>query len=61
MGLDPVWISPVRHTISFDSPFQLLAEPLITVLSALIFGKQVNTFVLKGGLLIFTGVYLVTK
>jgi drug/metabolite transporter (DMT)-like permease len=40
----------------------LFAEPLVTVLFAVMFvGEEVSMSILAGGLLIFIGVYLVTR
>jgi drug/metabolite transporter (DMT)-like permease len=40
----------------------MFAEPLITVLFATVFlGEKIRLFTVTGGLLIFAGVYIVTK
>jgi len=57
-----IWFYVLRQVGPAVTSSFLFAEPLITVLFAVTFvGEQVNLFILGGGLLIFTGVYLVSK
>lgn len=57
-----IWFYVLKQVGPAVTSSFLFAEPLITVLFAVTFvGEQVNLFILGGGLLIFTGVYLVSK
>lgn len=57
-----IWFHVLKQEGPSVTSSFLFAEPLITVLFAVTFiGEQVNLFILGGGLLIFTGVYLVSK
>ncbi len=57
-----IWFYVLKQEGPVVTSSFLFAEPLITVLFAVTFaGEQVNLFILGGGLLIFTGVYLVSK
>ena len=56
-----VWFYVLKRVGAAATSSFLFAEPLVTVLFAVVFvGEEVSFFVLLGGLLIFVGVYLVT-
>jgi drug/metabolite transporter (DMT)-like permease len=59
-----IWFHVMNKVKAAVTSSFLFAEPLITVLFATIFsvpGEQITLFTVAGGLLIFTGVYLVTR
>lgn len=57
-----IWFYVLKQVGAAATSSFLFAEPLITVLFAVTFiGEHMNPFILGGGLLIFTGVYLVTQ
>ncbi len=56
-----IWFYVLKRVGAAVTSSFLFAEPLVTVLFAVVFvGEEVSFFVLLGGLLIFLGVYLVT-
>jgi len=56
-----VWFYVMKHVGAAVTSSFLFAEPLVTVLFAVAFiGEKISPFILIGGFLIFTGVYLVT-
>ena len=56
-----IWFYVLKRVGAATTSSFLFAEPLVTVLFAVVFvGEEVSFFVLLGGLLIFVGVYLVT-
>lgn len=56
-----IWFYVINKVGAVASSF-LFAEPLVTALFATAFvGEQIGPFTIAGGLLIFTGVYLVTR
>jgi len=57
-----IWFYVIRQVEAAIVSSFLFAEPLITMLFATIFlGEELSMFILLGGLLIFIGVYYVTK
>jgi len=57
-----IWFYVLKQVGAAMTSSFLFAEPLITVLFAVAFvGEKISLFIPVGGLLIFTGVYLVTK
>ena len=56
-----IWFHVLKRVGAAVTSSFLFAEPLVTVLFAVVFvGEEVSFLVLLGGLLIFVGVYLVT-
>ena len=56
-----IWFYVLKRVGAAVTSSFLFAEPLVTVLFAVVFvGEEASLFVLAGGLLIFMGVYLVT-
>jgi len=57
-----IWFYVAKQVGAAVTSSFLFAEPLVTVLLATTFvGEKITLFILTGGLLIFIGVYLVTK
>lgn len=57
-----IWFYVLKQVDAAVTSSFLFAEPLITVLFAVpFFEEKLNLFTVAGGLLIFTGVYLVTR
>jgi drug/metabolite transporter (DMT)-like permease len=59
-----IWFHVMNQTRAAVTSSFLFAEPLITVLFAVFFvgeGENITLFTVAGGLLIFAGVYLVTR
>lgn len=57
-----IWFRVMKQADAAVTSSFLFAEPVITVLFAAVFiGEKITIFTLIGGLLIFNGVYLVTK
>lgn len=59
-----IWFRVMNQTRAAVTSSFMFAEPLITVLFAVFFGgegENITLFTVAGGLLIFTGVYLVTR
>jgi drug/metabolite transporter (DMT)-like permease len=57
-----IWFYVLKQVSAAITSSFLFAEPLVTVLFAITFvGEKLNQFIIAGGLLIFIGVYLVTR
>jgi len=57
-----IWFYVMNQVGAAVTSTFLFAEPLVTVLFAVTFvGEEITSFVVAGGLLIFTGVFLVTR
>ena len=57
-----IWFYVLKQVGAAVTSSFLFAEPLVTVLFAVtLIGEEITLSILTGGLLIFTGVYLVTK
>ena len=57
-----IWFYVLKHSSAASTSSFLFAEPLITVLFAAVFvNEELTLFALVGGLLIFFGVFLITK
>jgi len=57
-----IWFYVLKRVGAAVTSSFLFAEPLVTVLFAVMFvGELINLYIVVGGLFIFTGVYLVTR
>jgi len=57
-----IWFHVLKHSSAASTSSFLFAEPLVTVLFAAVFvNEEITFFALVGGLLIFFGVFLITK
>jgi len=57
-----IWLYVMKHVGAATTSSFLFAEPLVTVLFAIIFvGERLGMFIPAGAFLIFIGVYLVTR
>jgi len=57
-----IWLYVMKNAGASVTSSFLFAEPLVTVLFAIVFvGETLSSFIILGGFLIFSGVYLVTK
>jgi len=57
-----IWFYVMKQVGAAITSSFLFAEPLVTVLFAIMFvGEELSMFILAGGFLIFIGVYLVAR
>ena len=57
-----IWVYVMKQVGAAITSSFLFAEPLVTLLFAIMFGEEkLNMFILAGGFLIFIGVYLVAR